>query len=192
MALALLWYSRLPADSAPWKAALEMPSTLVPPVDVLIDILPAVLLFGLGISCVVAPLTATLMNSISTRFSGLGSAINNSISRVGQPLLGAFIFIAVSATFYATLGTLAPSLDTSSAAVQAAFQPLNPPPPGATPEQINAATTASMEAFHLAMRISAVLLVIGAVISFVGLREQAGAPRAQADEPVDAAVGAVG
>ena len=161
MAAALLWYSRLPADSEPWKAALETPSTLVPPVDVLIDVLPAVLLFGLGISCVVAPLTSTLMGSISTRFSGLGSAINNSISRVGQPLLGAFIFIAVSATFYATLGTLAPTLDTSSAAVQAAFQPLNPPPPGATPEQVSAATAASMDAFHLAMRASAVLLVIG-------------------------------
>jgi hypothetical protein len=141
---------------------------------------------------VVAPLTATLMGSISTRFSGLGSAINNSISRVGQPLLGAFIFIAVSATFYATLGTLAPSLDTSSAAVQAAFQPLNPPPPGATPEQVHAATAASMDAFHLAMLVSAVLLVIGALVSFVGLREQAGAPRARADDPMDSAVGAVG
>ena len=49
-----------------------------------------------------------------------------------------------------------------------------------------------MDAFHLAMRASAVLLVIGAVISFVGLREGAGAPRAEADDPVDGAVGAVG
>ena len=44
------------------------------------------------------------MGSIPGRFSGLGSAINNAISRVGQPLLGAIIFIAISATFYATLG----------------------------------------------------------------------------------------
>ena len=58
---------------------------------------PYVLLFGLGISLVVAPLTSTLMGSISGRFSGLGSAINNSIARVGQPLLGAIIFIAISA-----------------------------------------------------------------------------------------------
>ena len=93
MALGLLWYARIPLDSAPWRAALDDPSTLVPPVDVFIDILPFSLLFGLGISCVVAPLTSTLMGSISGRFSGLGSAINNSISRVGQPLLGALIFI---------------------------------------------------------------------------------------------------
>ena len=36
--------------SEPWKARLEMPSTLIPPIDVLIDVLPGVLLFGLGIS----------------------------------------------------------------------------------------------------------------------------------------------
>ena len=171
MALALLWYARLPADSEPWLAALETPSSLIPPTDVFIDVLPAVLLFGLGISLVVAPLTATLMNSIPSRFSGLGSAINNSISRVGQPLLGAFIFIAASATFYATLGSLAPSLDTSSAEVQAAFQPLNPPPASATQEQVTAATQASMDAFHLAMLASVVLLVVGGLISWVGLRE---------------------
>ena len=112
MALGLLWYARIPLDSAPWRAALDDPSTLVPPIDVFIDILPFSLLFGLGISCVVAPLTSTLMGSISGRFSGLGSAINNSISRVGQPLLGALIFIVISATYYASLGSAA-GLDTS-------------------------------------------------------------------------------
>ena len=66
------------------------------------------------------------MGSISGRFSGLGSAINNSISRVGQPLLGALIFIAISATYYASLGSTA-GLDTGDPAVRAAFQPLNPP-----------------------------------------------------------------
>ena len=94
MAAAMLWYARLPADSAPWKAAIETPSTLIPPLSTLTDILPSVLLFGVGISMVVAPLTSALMSSIPGRFSGLGSAINNSISRVGQPLLGAIIFIA--------------------------------------------------------------------------------------------------
>ena len=94
--------------------------------------LPAVLLFGLGISLVVAPLTSTLMGSIPGRFSGLGSAINNSISRVGQPLLGALIFIAMSAMYYASLGSDAPGLDTDSQAVRTTFPPLNPPPAGAT------------------------------------------------------------
>ena len=133
----------------------------MPPIDVFIDILPFSLLFGLGISCVVAPLTSTLMGSISGRFSGLGSAINNSISRVGQPLLGALIFIVISATYYASLGSAA-GLDTSDPGVRRSFQPLNPPAAGASPAQIAASNQASLDAFHLAMLICAGLLVVGA------------------------------
>jgi EmrB/QacA subfamily drug resistance transporter len=170
MAASMLWYARLPADSTPWKAAIESPETLLPPVSTLVDVLPSVLLFGLGISMVVAPLTSTLMSSIPGRFSGLGSAINNSISRVGQPLLGAIIFIAISASFYGSLAAKAPDLDTGSADVRAAFQPLNPPPETATLEQVTAATQASIDAFHLSMIVIAALLVLGGLVSWFGLR----------------------
>lgn len=170
MAASLLWLARLPADSAPWRAAIGTPETLIPPIDVLIDVEPFVLLFGIGISLIVAPLTSTLMGSIPARYSGLGSAINNSIARVGQPLLGAIIFIAISATFYSGLGSLDSSLDTSSASVRTAFQPLNLPPATATPEQADAAKRASIDAFRLAMLVSAGLLVIGSAVSWFGLR----------------------
>lgn len=171
MAVSMLWYARLPADSAPWEAALETPSTLVPPLSTLIDVLPSVLLFGFGISMVVAPLTNALMGSIPGRFSGLGSAINNSVSRVGQPLLGAVIFIAISATYYANLATNTPGLDTSASDVRSAFQPLNPAPASASADQVTAATQASVDAFHLAMVVMAALLVLGAATSWYGLRD---------------------
>jgi EmrB/QacA subfamily drug resistance transporter len=171
MALAMLWYVRLPADSEPWRAALESPATLVPPPSTLVDVFPSILLFGFGISMVVAPLTSALMSSIPGRFSGLGSAINNSISRVGQPLLGAVIFVAISATYYASLATRAPDLDTTASDVRSAFQPLNPAPAAASPGQVSATTQASVEAFHLAMVVMAVLLVLGAVTSWYGLRD---------------------
>jgi EmrB/QacA subfamily drug resistance transporter len=171
MAIAMLWYARLPADSAPWKAAFENPATLIPPLSTLIDVLPAVLIFGLGISMVVAPLTSALMSSIPGRFSGLGSAINNSISRVGQPLIGAIIFVAISAAYYASLAAKAPGLDTSAGDVRAAFQPVNPAPASATADQVIAATQASIDAFHLAMIVVAALLAIGALVSWVGLRD---------------------
>jgi EmrB/QacA subfamily drug resistance transporter len=171
MAAAMLWFARLPADSSPWKAAFQTPASLVPPLSTLIDILPAILLFGLGISMVVAPLVDALMGSIPSRVSGLGSAINNAISRVGQPLLVSIIFIAISATFYSNLAERAPDLDTSSSAVRRAFQPINPPPADATAEQVLAATQASIEAFHLAMIVVAALLVIGAAVSWFGLRD---------------------
>ncbi len=177
MATGLLWYSRIPADSAPWKASLEDPASLIPPLDTITDILPYALLFGVGISFVVAPLTSTLMGSISGRFSGVGSAINNSISRVGQPLLGALIFIPVSAAYYASLGA-ATGLDTADETIRRMFQPLNPPGAGATAAQVTASNEASIAAFQLAMWICAGLLAVGAFVSWYGLREPRRAARA--------------
>jgi EmrB/QacA subfamily drug resistance transporter len=169
MAAGLLWFVRLPTDSVAWEATLSQPATLIPPPDVLIDVLPAVLLFGLGIALIVAPLTSTLMNSVPTTRSGLGSAINNSISRVGAPLVGALIFIAISATFYSVLGSLT-GLDTSTSDIRQAFPPLNPPRADATEAQVAAARQASVDAFHQAMLVSAALLGVGGAVSFLGLR----------------------
>jgi hypothetical protein len=126
------------------------------------------------------------MSSIPGRFSGIGSAINNAISRVGQPLLGAIIFIAISATFYTALGTYAPGLDTTSSDVRSDFQPLNPPPAAATPVEAAAANQASMEAFHLAILVCAGLLVIGTVVFWFGLRERSAPGRAAASATPEA------
>jgi EmrB/QacA subfamily drug resistance transporter len=165
-----LWLSRLPATSAPWVADLGHPSTLVPPLDVVIDVLPAVILFGLGMSMVVAPLTSTLMSSVPARNSGLGSAINNALSRVGQPLLGAVIFVAITGSFYTALADRVPGLDPSDPSLRAAIAPLNPPKDGTPAVEVAAAKAASVDAFHLAAIVSAGLMVAGAVTSGVGLR----------------------
>jgi len=186
MAAGQLWYARLPATSTPWVADLGQPATLIPPVDVLIDVLPAILLFGLGISMVVAPLTSTLMNSIPTRNSGLGSAINNTLSRVGQPLLGAVIFVAITASFYSSLAARVPGLDPSDPAVRAAIVPLNPPKPGVSAAEATAAKEASVDAFHLAALVSAGLLVAGAVVNGVGLRGRDAGTEAPGGDPAKA------
>jgi Flp pilus assembly pilin Flp len=186
MAAAVLWLARLPVDSTGWMASIDDPASLVPAMSVLIDLLPYSILFGLGAACIVAPLTSTLMGSIPGRFSGLGSAINNSISRVGQPLIGALIFIVISATYYATLAATT-GLDTSSSEVRHAFQPLNPAPTGIPAEQVTAANQASMGAYHLAMLMCALLLVVGAATSWLGLRERSraavAAPTAATERP---------
>ena len=170
MAAGLLWFARLPVTSDPWLLRLGEPATWVPPAGTLIDVLPSVVLFGIGISCIVAPLTNTLMGSVPGRFAGLGSAINNAISRVGQPLLGAIVFVAISATFYASLAGQLPGVDTTAGEIRAAFPPLNPPRPGASDSEIAAAAQASVDAFHLAMLVAAAMLAIGSVISWFGLR----------------------
>jgi EmrB/QacA subfamily drug resistance transporter len=174
MAAGLLWLARVPASSAGWQLAVDDPATYAPSADVLTDILPAMVLFGLGIACVVAPLTSTLMNSIPSRQAGLGSAINNAISRVGAPLVGALIFIAISATFYSILGSLA-GLDASAEEVRQVFQPLNAPRGEVSDAELAAARQASVDAFHQAMIVSAGLLVAGAVVSWIGLRDGAAA-----------------
>ena len=170
MAAGMAWWARVPATSEPWKISFSDLDTFVPPLSMLVDVLPGLLLFGVGIALVVAPLTSTLMNSIPTRNAGLGSAINNALSRVGTPLLGAVLFIAVSATFYTGLGSRVPGLDTSDPALRAQISPLNPPKPGVPADQAAAAKEASVDAFRLAAILSAVLLVSGSVVNGLGLR----------------------
>jgi EmrB/QacA subfamily drug resistance transporter len=172
MAAALLWLTRIPSSSSPWLARVEEPASLVPSAGYLVDVLPAMLAFGLGISILVAPLTTALMSSVPTRNSGLASAINNAISRIGPLLAGAVIFIGVSASFYGALHDRLPSLDTSSAEVRAAIPPLNPPDPFLPVEQAAAAREASADAYHLAMLISAALCAAGALTNALGIRDQ--------------------
>jgi EmrB/QacA subfamily drug resistance transporter len=174
MAAGMLWFARIPATSTPWTADPSRLSTLIPPTSTLIDILPAMLLFGLGISLVVAPLTSTLMSSIPVARAGLGSAINNSISRVGQPLIGALVFIAITATFYNSLANQIPGLNPDDPQLRATVAPLNPPPAGSSAVLVEATTAASTDAFRLALIVSAALLVVGAVVDAVGLRETGG------------------
>ncbi|MFL5680308.1 MAG: MFS transporter [Chloroflexota bacterium] len=175
MAAGMLWLARIPSTSAPWRALISDPSTFVPPASTLVDVLPAMLVFGAGITMVVAPLTSTLMSSAPTRNAGLASAINNAISRVGQPIVAAVIFIVISGDFYATLGDRVPGLDPGSPELRRAVQPLNPPAAGTPPEVADAAHEASTDAFHLAALVAAALLTAGAVVNFVGLREDRGA-----------------
>jgi predicted MFS family arabinose efflux permease len=51
-------------------------------VNYLTDVLPGVLLFSLGLSMTVAPLTSAVLGAIPARRSGIASAVNNAVSRV--------------------------------------------------------------------------------------------------------------
>jgi hypothetical protein len=133
---------------------------------------------------VVAPLTSTLMGSIPGRNSGLGSAINNALSRVGQPLIGAVIFVAITGSFYSSLAARVPGLDPSDASIRAAVEPLNPPKAGTPPAVVDAAKQASVDAFHLAALVTVGLLVAGAAANGIGLRGES-ASRAAAGKETD-------
>ena len=51
--------------------------------DYVTGVLPAVLVFGLGLAVTVAPLTATALSSVPDEHAGLASAVNNDVARVG-------------------------------------------------------------------------------------------------------------
>jgi len=99
MALGLLWLARIPPDSQGWMLGAGRSASIVPPADYFTDLLPGLVVFGIGLSIMVAPLTTALMTSVPARNSGVASAINNAISRVGSPLVNALIFVAVAASF---------------------------------------------------------------------------------------------
>ncbi|HVD00330.1 MAG TPA: MFS transporter [Candidatus Dormibacteraeota bacterium] len=168
MAAGVLLFARVPALEQAWLAQPSNPATLLPPADYLVNLLPGSIVFGLGISILVAPLTSVVMTSVSVRHSGLASAINNAISRIGPQLAGAAVFVAVTATFYASLANRTGSAD--SPALRALVSPLNRPRPGVSAALAQAARLASGDAFHVAMVIGAMLLVAGALVNLVGIR----------------------
>jgi EmrB/QacA subfamily drug resistance transporter len=172
MAAGTLLLAQAPAQSQAWSFRPGAPATFLPPHSYLTDFLPGLVVFGIGIMIMVAPLTTALMTSVPVRHSGVGSAINNAISEVGPQLAGALIFVAITAGFYAHVATQVPGLDTSSAAVRREIAPLNPPPAGTPTAEAAAVRDASTGAFHLAMLIGAALLVGGAVINAVGIQPQ--------------------
>ena len=166
MAAGVLWYVRTPASSAPWVLRGAEPASFWPPLSYFTDILPASVLFGLGIAILVAPLTTALMRSVPVHNAGVASAINNAISRIGPQLAGALIFIFVTNSFYSDLSSRLPGIDVASAALRSRVSPLNTP---VDPNLVAVVRDASTTAFHLAMLISALLLVAGALVSAAGI-----------------------
>ena len=192
MALGVLLFARVPASSAPWRFGTSEGRSILPPTDYWVDFLPGQVLFGIGLMIMVAPLTAALMSSVPEHNSGVASAINNAISRVGPQLAGAVLFIAIAGTFYGGLAERVPGLDARGKEFREDVAPLNRPAPdleftlhdGTTisgRELAEPARVASTEGFHLAMLMSAALLIAGAAVNAVGIRNPARGRPGEAD-----------
>lgn len=109
--------------------------TVTEPFDYWWQVLPGMILFGLGLAVTVAPLTAAILGSADHNRSGIASAVNNAVARIAGLL--------VIATLAAITGG---ALD--------------------------------LGGFHRAAIVTAVLLVAGAVVSLVGIRNTASSPAA--------------
>jgi EmrB/QacA subfamily drug resistance transporter len=110
-------------------------------VDYLTQVLPGIVLFALGLTATVAPLTAAILGSIPSEQSGVGSAINNAVSRIAGLVAVALIGVIVGSSL-------------------------------------------TVDSFHRGLVVTAVLLIAGGVVSFIGIRnpvaERASAPVAPA------------
>ena len=169
MALGILWFLRTPATSPAWLFKPGDPATWMPPTQYFIDFLPGQVVFGLGLAMMVAPLTTALMTSVPVRNSGVASAVNNAISRVGPQLAGAVIFIAITASFYSGMAARIPGMDPSDPQLRHDYPPLLVPRTN-DPKAI-ASRDQSTEAFHLAALIAAGLCAAGALVNFVGIND---------------------
>jgi hypothetical protein len=111
------------------------------------------------------------MSSVPTAKSGLASAINNAVSRIGPQLVGAVVFVAVTASFYSGLQARLPHLDTSSPSLREDVAPLNRPAQRVDEDTRQAAHEASTTSFHLAMGLAAGFMLAGALINALGIRD---------------------
>jgi hypothetical protein len=90
------------------------------------QVLPGVILLGLGLSITVAPLTAAILGAVPTADAGIGSATNNAVARVAGLVTVACAGIVIGDVL-------------------------------------------DVDGFHRALILCAVLLVVGGVVSGVGI-----------------------
>jgi EmrB/QacA subfamily drug resistance transporter len=147
--------------------------------DYLSEVLPALLVFGLGLAMLVAPLTATVLGAVREDHAGVAAAVNTTLSRVAQlfavAVLGAVVSLAFTGRVDATLGRSAIDPAGRAAISRAKQQPLDAPSlEGVRPSErvlLRAAfDDASVHAFRIADTIAAILVAGGGLIALAGIR----------------------
>jgi MFS family permease len=140
-----------------------------PDVDYLTDLLPGLILFALGLSMTVAPLTATVLADADEQNAGIASGVNNAIARVaglvGIAAVGAIVAGSFDTKIQDELGASARSDPAVATAVERAKE--QPLAVVQRPPAVREATeNASVDVFHLAIGISALLVFGGGLLGF--------------------------
>jgi len=147
-------------------------------VNYLTDLLPALLVFALGLSMTVAPLTATVLADADEHNAGVASGINNAIARVAGLLGIAALGAVVAAQFGGAIDDrlagvrLSPegriaveaAKERNLAVIDSAGLPLEE-----GRRLVEASESASVTAFRTGMGISAALVALGGIIGAVGI-----------------------
>lgn len=118
---------RLPLTIGPFVVAIGMVMTTRIGTDAsfVSDVLPAVTVFGLGLSAIVAPVTSAALGAVPDERAGAASGVNNAVARTGGLLAVAAIpgFVGLTGDALSNPDVLGPGFDRAmwlSAAVVAA------------------------------------------------------------------------
>jgi EmrB/QacA subfamily drug resistance transporter len=127
------------------------------------ELLPAQLLFALGLVATVTPLTATVLADADEHNAGIASGVNNAIARIASLVtvaaLGAVVAAKYASEIDARLG------DRTSPAIEEARKALLATVPGVPQVQ-----EASVAAFQMGIGCAAALVAIGGVLGLAGIR----------------------
>ncbi|HWF49435.1 MAG TPA: MFS transporter [Solirubrobacteraceae bacterium] len=148
---------------------------LGPHVNYFTDLLPALVIFSLGLSSTVAPLTAAVLSDADESNAGIASGINNAIARIASLLAIAAVGALISAQFSSTLNQRLDHLKLTPVAratvAQARSQILARVDPATAGVPVaRAVQSASVHAFHVGIGISAVLVALGGLLGLAGIR----------------------
>lgn len=129
---------------------------------------PAVIVLGIGMAIVVAPLTTAVMESVSTAEAGVASGINNAISRIAGLLAVALFGVILSAGFNASLTRRLSHMPLSASARQS-IDLQRPKLAGAendNPAIRHAIELSFVSGYRAVIWISAGLALLGSVIAY--------------------------
>jgi EmrB/QacA subfamily drug resistance transporter len=143
--------------------------------------LPGLIIFGLGMSLTVAPLTTTVMNAVDAGNTGVASGINNALSRVAavfaNAIFGAIAVLLFSAMLERQLTASPLSQKTKQAVIAQSAELGNAKPPRELPTGQKQAVAAIyragfIESYQRIMQIAAVLAFTASLMGVIFVKKR--------------------
>jgi EmrB/QacA subfamily drug resistance transporter len=169
---------KIPLVIGPLIAALGFALFMVPSVNASYwkNFFPAVVVLGIGMAVTVAPLTTTVMNSVTENRVGIASGVNNAVARGAGLLAIAVLGIIMLHAFNHELDQRSAGWNLPATARQSLEAQRSKLAAAALPEELDQLTQqmvghaiaeSFVHAFRLIMAIGATLVVAGAFIAFI-------------------------
>lgn len=137
------------------------------------EVLPAIVLFGIGLAITVAPLTAAILGDVRPEQAGIASAVNNAVARVAGLIAVAAVGAVVATQFSSVLDKqklAGPPPSVIASAKQAPLQTTPPKPYQDDPVLHKVLANASVSAFHTGILTISGLMIMGGGVSLAGIR----------------------